>query len=65
MWDKVGEGTVKSATEFEAEVTEEIGEFFNRETEYKLRTDARGCQLWENPVRAARGFPQEMAAKSQ
>jgi len=46
LWDKVyGEGTVKSVTEFEAKVTEEIREFFNRETEYKLRTDARDLAL--------------------
>ena len=50
LWDKVyGEGTVKSAAEFEAKVTDEIREFFNRETEYKLRTDARDLVLEKTP----------------
>jgi trigger factor len=46
LWDKVyGEGTVSSAEEFEARVTEEIRSFFNRESEYKLQTDARDLVL--------------------
>lgn len=46
LWDKVyGEGTVTSAEEFEAKVTDEIRQYFNRETEYKLRTDARDAVL--------------------
>ncbi len=50
LWDKVyGEGTVNSAAEFEAKVTDEIKEYFNRETEYKLRTDARDLVLEKTP----------------
>ena len=46
LWDKVyGEGTVSSAEEFEAKVTEEIRVFFGRESEYKLHTDARDLVL--------------------
>ncbi len=46
LWDKVyGEGTVTSAGEFEAKVTDEIRQYFSRETEYKLRTDARDMLL--------------------
>ena len=46
LWDKVyGEGTVTSAAEFEAKVTDEIRQYFSRETEYKLRTDARDMLL--------------------
>ncbi|MFZ2286501.1 MAG: trigger factor [Bacteroidales bacterium] len=46
LWDKVyGAGTVSSAEEFEAKVTEEIRQYFSRETEYKLRTDARDTLL--------------------
>lgn len=57
LWDKVyGEGTVKSATEFEAKVTEEIREFFNRETEYKLRTDARDLALAKTPFELPEDF---------
>jgi trigger factor len=57
LWDKVyGEGTVKSATEFEAKVTEEIREFFNRETEYKLRTDARDLALGKTPFELPEDF---------
>ena len=50
LWDRVyGEGTVNSAAEFEAKVTDEIKEYFNRETEYKLRTDARDLVLEKTP----------------
>jgi trigger factor len=50
LWDKVyGEGTVNTAEEFEAKVTDEIREYFNRETEYKLRTDARNAVLQKTP----------------
>lgn len=50
LWDKVyGEGTVNTAEEFEAKVTDEIREYFNRETEYKLRTDARSAVLQKTP----------------
>ncbi len=46
LWNKVyGEGTVSSVEEFEAKVTEEIRQYFSRETEYKLRTDARDTLL--------------------
>ncbi len=46
LWDKVyGIGTVSSAEEFEAKVTEEIRQYFSRETEFKLRTDARDMLL--------------------
>ena len=50
LWDKVyGENTVNTAEEFEAKVTEEIREYFNRETDYKLRTDAREAVLKKTP----------------
>lgn len=50
LWNRVyGEGTVNSAAEFEAKVTDEIKEYFNRETEYKLRTDARDLVLEKTP----------------
>ena len=50
LWDKVyGENTVNTAEEFEAKVTEEIREYFNRETDYKLRTDAREAVLNKTP----------------
>jgi trigger factor len=50
LWDKVyGENTVITAEEFEAKVTEEIREYFNRETEYKLRNDAREAVLDKTP----------------
>ena len=46
LWDKVyGEGTVSTAEEFEAKVTDEIRGYFSRETDYKLRTDARDLIL--------------------
>jgi trigger factor len=46
LWDKVyGEGTISSADEFETRVTDEIKEYFSRETDYKLRTDARDTIL--------------------
>lgn len=57
LWDKIyGEGTVKSAAEFEAKVTDEIKEFFNRETEYKLRTDARDLVLEKTPFEVPEDF---------
>jgi trigger factor len=50
LWDKVyGEGAVNTAEEFEAKVTDEIRDYFNRETEYKLRTDARNAVLQKTP----------------
>lgn len=50
LWDKVyGEGTVTSAEEFEARVIGEIKQYFGRETEYKLRTDARDTLLKKIP----------------
>lgn len=50
LWDKVyGEGTVSNAEEFEAKVTDEIRLYFNRETEFKLRNDARETILEKNP----------------
>ena len=50
LWDKVyGEGTVTTAEEFEARVTGEIKQYFSRETEYKLRTDARDTLLKKIP----------------
>ncbi|MCU0458441.1 MAG: trigger factor [Bacteroidales bacterium] len=57
LWDKIyGEGTVKSVAEFEAKVTDEIREFFNRETEYKLRTDARDLVLEKTPFELPEDF---------
>mgnify|MGYP000982335363 FL=1 len=57
LWDKIyGEGTVKSAAEFEAKVTDEIKEFFNRETEYKLHTDARDLVLEKTPFEVPEDF---------
>jgi len=56
LWNKVyGEDTVNSAAGFEAKVTDEIKEFFNRETDYKLRTDARDLVLEKTPF----GMPEE------
>lgn len=50
LWDKVyGEGTVTTAEEFEAKVTDEIRRYFSRETDYKLRTDARDAVLTKTP----------------
>lgn len=50
LWDKVyGEGTVTSAEEFEAKVTDEIRTYFNRETDFKLKTDARDAILEKTP----------------
>jgi trigger factor len=50
LWDKVyGEGTVNSAEEFEARVADEIRDYFSRETDYKLRTDARDLILKKTP----------------
>ena len=50
LWDKVyGENTVNSAEEFEAKVIDEIKEYFGRETDYKLRTDARETVLTKTP----------------
>jgi len=46
LWDKVyGEGAVTTAADFEARVTDEIRGYFSRETEFKLRTDARDTIL--------------------
>jgi len=50
LWDKVyGENTVNTAGEFEAKVIDEIKEYFNRETDFKLRTDARETVLKKIP----------------
>jgi len=50
LWDKVyGEGTASTAEEFEEKVTEEIRQYFNRETEFKLRNDARDAVLARTP----------------
>jgi len=52
LWDKVyGEGTVSFAEEFEAKVTDEIRQYFNRETDYKLRNDARETALEKTPFK--------------
>lgn len=60
LWDKVyGEGTVTSAEEFEAKVTDEIRQYFSRETEYKLRTDARDTLL----QKVAFDLPEEFLKK--
>jgi len=57
LWDKVfGEGTVTSVEEFEAKVTEEIRQYFSRETEYKLRTDARDMLLQKVPFELPEEF---------
>jgi trigger factor len=46
LWDKVyGAGIVSSAEEFEGKITDEIKTYFSRETDYKLRTDARESVL--------------------
>ncbi len=46
LWDKVyGEGVVETAEAFEERITGEIRDYFNRETEFKLRTDARRLAL--------------------
>lgn len=50
LWDKVyGDGTVTTAEEFEAKVTDEIRTYFNRETDFKLKTDARDAILEKTP----------------
>ncbi|TFH49838.1 MAG: trigger factor [Bacteroidia bacterium] len=60
LWDKVyGEGAVTSVEEFEAKVTEEIRQYFSRETEYKLRTDARDMLLQKVPF----DLPEEFLKK--
>jgi trigger factor len=57
LWNKVyGEGTVSSVEEFEAKVTEEIRQYFSRETEYKLRTDARDMLLQKVPFELPEEF---------
>lgn len=57
LWDKVyGEGTVSSAEEFEAKVTGEIKQYFSRETDYKLRTDARDTLLKKIPFELPEEF---------
>jgi trigger factor len=48
LWDKVSI-SVNTAEEFEAKVIDEIKEYFNRETDYKLRTDARETVLKKTP----------------
>ncbi|MBE0677457.1 MAG: trigger factor [Bacteroidales bacterium] len=60
LWDKVyGEGAVTSVEEFEAKVTEEIRQYFSRETEYKLRTDGRDMLLQKVPF----DLPEEFLKK--
>ncbi len=60
LWDKVyGEGAVTSVEEFEAKVSEEIRQYFSRETEYKLRTDARDMLLQKVPF----DLPEEFLKK--
>ncbi len=60
LWDKVyGEGAVSTVEEFEARVTEEIREYFSRETEFKLRTDARDMLLQKIPF----DLPEEFLKK--
>lgn len=50
LWDKVyGEGKINSTEEFEAKVTEEIRQYFDRETDYKLKSDARETALSKTP----------------
>lgn len=50
LWDKVyGEGVVTTAEEFEKKITEEIKKHFERETDYKLRLDARDTILSKTP----------------
>ena len=57
LWDKVyGEGTVTSAEDFEAKVTGEIRQYFSRETDYKLRTDARDTLLKKTPFELPEEF---------
>jgi trigger factor len=57
LWDRVyGEGTVSSAEEFESKVTEEIRQYFNRETEFKLRNDAREEILAKTPFSLPEDF---------
>lgn len=46
LWDKVyGEGAVTSHEEFEARITDEIRGYFSRETDFKLKGDARTAIL--------------------
>ncbi len=46
LFEKIyGPDTVKTTEEFEARVVEEIKEYFSRETDYKLKTDARELAL--------------------
>lgn len=60
LWDKVyGEGAVASVEEFETKVSEEIRQYFSRETEYKLRTDARDMLLQKVPF----DLPEEFLKK--
>ncbi|HUW92516.1 MAG TPA: trigger factor [Bacteroidales bacterium] len=57
LWDKVyGGGIVSTAEEFEAKVTEEIRQYFNRETEFKLRNDAREEVLAKTPFSLPEDF---------
>jgi trigger factor len=57
LWDKVyGVGTVSSVEEFETKVSEEIRQYFSRETEYKLRTDARDMLLQKVPFELPEEF---------
>ncbi len=50
LFDKIyGPGVVNNVEEFEAKIIEEIKEYFNRETDYKLKTDARELALNKIP----------------
>jgi trigger factor len=65
LWDKVyGENTVNSPEEFEAKVVDEIKDYFGRETEYKLRTDARDTVLKKTPFDLPDGFLKKWLLKA-
>jgi trigger factor len=50
LFEKIyGPGVVNTVEEFEAKIVEEIREYFNRETDYKLKTDARELALEKTP----------------
>lgn len=50
LYDKVyGPGKVSTEEEFEAKIVEEIKEYFDRESDYKLKTDARELALEKMP----------------
>ncbi|HNX65753.1 MAG TPA: trigger factor [Bacteroidales bacterium] len=50
LYEKIwGADTVTTDEEFEGKVVDEIKEYFNRETDYKLKTDARELALEKMP----------------